>query len=89
MGLEEIIYANVEIRNFLKMFSEHQWNKVCKATLMLGIHRLKEIVDRCGEGGLTQLSLEAIDELVIASHKKLQKKKRNEAKPKVNKEKVN
>jgi DNA-binding protein Fis len=44
MGLEEIIFANVEIRNFLKMFSEHQWNKVCKATLMLGIHRLQEIV---------------------------------------------
>jgi len=48
MGLEEIIYATAEIRNFLKLFSEQQWNKVCKATLLLGIHRLEELMERCG-----------------------------------------
>lgn len=70
MGLEEIIYATVEIRNFLKLFSEQQWNKVCKATLLLGIHRLEELMERCGEKGLTHLSLDALDELVVAAHRK-------------------
>jgi hypothetical protein len=70
MGLEEIIYATAEIRNFLKLFSEQQWNKVCKATMLLGIHRLSELMERCGEKGLQNLSLDAIDELVIAVYKK-------------------
>lgn len=39
-GLEECIYQTTEIRNFLKLFSEQKWNKVCKATLLLGIARL-------------------------------------------------
>ena len=67
MGLEEIIYSSVEIRNFLKLFSEQHWNKVCKATLMLGIHRLTEIADRAGPG-ITQITVGAIEEIVVAAH---------------------
>lgn len=79
MGLEEIIYATAEIRNFLKLFSEQQWNKVCKATLLLGIHRIQELMERCGETSLTHLSLEAIDELVVAAHKKSKHRRRKVA----------
>jgi len=75
MGLEEVIYASVDIRNFLKLFSEQQWNKVCKATLLLGIHRLKELSERCGAPGLTHITVGAIEELVIAAHKKAKNKK--------------
>lgn len=32
-------------------------------------------MERCGEKGLTNLSLEAINELVLASHKKTKNKK--------------
>lgn len=74
MGLEEIVFASVEIRNFLRLFSEHQWNKVCKATLLLGINRIQELMERCGDKGLTHLSLDALDELVIAAHLKAKKR---------------
>ena len=77
MGLEEIIYASVEIRNFLKLFSEQHWNKVCKATLMLGIHRLTEIAERSGPG-ITQITVGAIEEIVVAAHSKQKKRKRRE-----------
>lgn len=43
MGLEEDLYGNKEIRNYLKLFSEHNWNKVSKATIMIGISRLIEL----------------------------------------------
>ena len=43
MGLEEDFYGSAPIRNFLKFYSEHNWNKVCKATLMVGIFRLTEL----------------------------------------------
>ena len=76
MGLEEIIYSNVQIRNFLKLFSQHQWNKVCKSTLLLGIQRLEELMERAGEKGLTSLSVEALDELVVAAHKRSRRHKK-------------
>lgn len=40
MGLEEVLYSTQEIRNYLKLFSEAQWNRVCKSTLLIGILRL-------------------------------------------------
>jgi hypothetical protein len=46
MGLEEDFYGSKPIRNFLKMFSEHNWGKVSKATLIIGICRLTELSTR-------------------------------------------
>jgi hypothetical protein len=48
MGLEEDLYGCNQIRNYLKMFSEHNWNKVSKATLIIGICRLRELSIREG-----------------------------------------
>lgn len=71
MGLEDIIYSNVEIRNFLKLFSEQHWNRICKATLLMGIYRLDELSKRFGgDRGLLNMSPEEIEELVVAVHKK-------------------
>ena len=70
MGLEDIIYSNVEIRNFLKLFSEQHWNRMCKATLLLGIYRLDELSQRYGDKGLLNMTPEEVEELVIAVHKK-------------------
>lgn len=50
MGLEDDFYGSAAIRNFLKLYSEHNWNKVCKATLMVGIFRLTELSMRESDG---------------------------------------
>jgi len=43
MGLDEVLYGSKTIRDFLKLFSEQQWNRVSKATLMLGIQYLSHL----------------------------------------------
>jgi hypothetical protein len=45
---------------------------------MLGIARLAELMERCGEKGLTNLSLEAIEELVVAASKKAKHRKQKD-----------
>jgi hypothetical protein len=40
MGLEEDFFGSKPIRQFLKMFSEHNWSKVSKAAMIIGICRL-------------------------------------------------
>lgn len=45
---------------------------------MLGIARLAELMERCGEKGLTNLSLEAIEELVIAASRKAKHRKQKD-----------
>jgi hypothetical protein len=40
---------------------------------MLGIHRLTEIADRAGPG-ITQITVAAIEELVVAAHQKSKKR---------------
>jgi len=42
MGLEELLYGSKIIRDYLKLFSEQQWNRISKATLMLGIEYLNK-----------------------------------------------
>ena len=76
MGLEEVLFSTQEIRNYLKLFSESQWDRVCKSTLLIGILRLQELMQRCGEQSLANLSIDAIDELVVAATKKAAKRKR-------------
>jgi hypothetical protein len=71
-----VLYSTQEIRNYLKLFSEAQWNRVCKSTLLIGILRLQELMQRCGEQSLANLSIDAIDELVVAATKKAAKRKR-------------
>lgn len=61
MGLEEQLYGSKNIRDFLKFFSEHQWNRLCKATMMLGIQYLTNITNN----DLRQLSLQDIEDIVI------------------------
>jgi len=45
MGLEELLYGSKIVRDYLKLFSEQQWNRVSKATLMLGIEYLNKITN--------------------------------------------
>lgn len=58
MGLEEILFGSKTIRNFLKLYSEHQWNRVSKAALMVGISYLDSQYD------LRQLTIKNIEDIL-------------------------
>lgn len=60
MGLEELLYGSKIIRDFLRLFSEQQWNRVSKATIMLGIQYLSKITNN----DLRQLSVNKIEDIV-------------------------
>lgn len=60
MGLEEFLYGSKTVRDFLKLFSEQQWNRLCKATIMLGIQYLTNITGN----DLRSLSLKDIEDVV-------------------------
>jgi hypothetical protein len=78
MGLEEELYGCKQIRNFLKLFSEHNWNKVSKATLMIGICRLNELSMREIEGfkPVNQMSVEDLESLAVKMMAKTLKKQK-------------
>eukprot|EP00347_Sterkiella_histriomuscorum_P024224 403331881 len=61
MGLEEQLYGSKTIRDYLKLFSTQQWNRVSKATVMLGIQYLTKITN----GDLRQLSVQKIEDIVV------------------------
>ena len=60
MGLEDQLYGSKTIRDFLKLYSEQYWNRVSKATIMLGIQYLKKVT----KGDLRKLSVKDIEDLV-------------------------
>ena len=78
MSLEEIIHGSRDIRNFLKLFSEQNCNKVIKATLLIGMYRLTEISERCGKS-VANLSLSAIEELAVVAHQKSRQQRKRMA----------
>lgn len=59
-SLEEQLYGSKLIRDFLKLFSEQQWNRLCKATIMLGVEYLNKVT----KGDLRQLSIRDIEDIV-------------------------
>jgi hypothetical protein len=69
MSLEDAIFGSSEIRNFLKLYSDHTWNKVCKATMLVGIARLMEVSVRSGKS-IQNLSLEDLEEFAVVSLQK-------------------
>ena len=60
MGLEDILYGSKTIRDYLKLFSEQHWNRLCKATLMLGVQYLTNLT----ANDLGRLSLADIEDIV-------------------------
>ena len=60
MGLEDFLYGSKTIRDFLKLFSEQQWNRLTKATLMLGIQYLSNLTGN----NLSRLSVKDIEDIV-------------------------
>ena len=74
-SLEQAFYGSQAIRNFLKLFSEQHWNRVSKATILVGITRLSELAERKGHLTIAQLSVEDIENLAVRAHGKYSKRK--------------
>jgi len=60
MGLEDFLYGSKNVRDYLKLFSEQQWNRLCKATMMLGIQYLANLTGN----NLRTLSVKDIEDIV-------------------------
>jgi len=76
MGLDEILFGSQAIRNYLKLFSEQHWNKIAKATFLLGIYRLSDLA-RHNDLTLAQLTAQQVEDLVVGAYKKFEKRKRH------------
>jgi hypothetical protein len=61
MGLEDFLYGSKNVRDYLKLFSEQQWNRLCKATMMLGIQYLANLTGN----NLRTLSVKDIEDIVV------------------------
>ena len=70
MGLEEVFYGSIAIRNFLKLFSEKHEKRVSKATFLIGITRLAELAERKGKKSIANLSVEDIEKLAVKVHER-------------------
>ena len=62
--MEESILSQKQIRHYFKCFSEHQWNRVSRATMMLGIQHLTMTDARALGGDFSRLGLEDLEDLV-------------------------
>jgi hypothetical protein len=60
MGLEDLFYGSKTIRDYLKLFSEQQWNRLCKATMMLGVQYLTNLTNN----DIRKLSVKDIEDIV-------------------------
>ena len=64
--MEETILGTKQARQYLKQYSEQTWNRVAKATFLLGIQYLSEL-ENTEAGEMPALSLEELEDLVEAN----------------------
>lgn len=69
--MEESLLGHKEIRRYFRCFSEQQWNKVSKATMLLGIQSLMKRSPSALAGDFSRLSLEELENLVAENEIKL------------------
>ena len=62
--LESHLLASRRVRSFLQNFSETQWNRVMKATVMLGIQELEKQYGLC----LNKLAPKDLEDIVGKSY---------------------
>jgi hypothetical protein len=60
MGLEETLYGSRAVLDYLRLFSEQQWPRLCKATLLLGVQQLAHLT----ANDLRSLSVKQIEDIV-------------------------
>ena len=62
--MEQSILSQRQLKQYLKCFSEHQWNRVTRATMMLGLQYLSMYDARAMTGDYSRLSLEELEDVV-------------------------
>ncbi len=58
--IETQLIASRKIREFLKNFSETQWSRVVKASIMMGIQEIEHKT----HNGMTKISVKDLEDLV-------------------------
>ena len=69
IDVEEAIFGCQSIRNYLSHFTQSQWSKLTKATLLVGICRVTQLAARSGTQ-LNHLTVQAIEDLAVHTHSK-------------------
>ena len=69
--MEEALLGQKQIREYFKGFSEQQWNKVAKTTMLLGIQSLMNESPSVVAGDFAGFSLEELENLVAENDVKL------------------
>jgi hypothetical protein len=67
IDVEEAIFGSQHIRNFLAHFTQTQWSRLTKATLLVGISRVDQLAKRSGTD-LSRLTVQAIEDLAVHTH---------------------
>lgn len=67
-NLESTLLASRKITDFLKMFSETQWERILKATMILGIQDLEQ--NHC-PNGINNLFPKQIEDIVVQNEEKI------------------
>ena len=62
--MEESILGQKQIRSYFKCFSDAHWNRIARATMMLGIHELMKQNNRQLQGDFSNLSLDDLEDMV-------------------------
>ena len=62
--MEESILGQKQIRSYFKCFSDAHWNKVARASMMLGIKQLMKKNTRSLQGDFSHLSLQDLEDMV-------------------------
>ena len=62
-NLDATLLASKKITDFLKMYSETQWPRILKATMILGIQELE--TNHCPNGALNTIFPKEIEDLVV------------------------
>ncbi len=67
MGIEETLLGSNAVKTYLSMFSQHNWGKVSKATLLLGVEVLRVL----GAGDIRKFSSKDIEDIVGRFHPRI------------------
>lgn len=62
--MEQSLLGNKQIRQYFKCFSENHWNRVAKATMLMGIQQLMHNDPLCLQGNYSHLSVEHLEDFV-------------------------
>ena len=74
IDVEEAIFGSQHIRNFLAHFTQQQWSRLVKATLLVGISRVNQLAQRSGTE-LSRLTVDSIEDLAVHTHKNVKPKR--------------